>query len=950
MNKQYSYHDHINLFVEGRITKEDAVRQQQTAKEILHRLKNQPGLILADEVGMGKTFVALAVATSVALTDVEKRPVIVMVPPSLKEKWPRDFQLFKERCLPKHLADQIQGGSAERAVAFLKFLDDPPERKKSIIFLTHGAMYRGLHDHWVKLAIIRKALLQYGSPDSVRRGVNRFAGELLHKRWITRESEQVWSDLLDKPPEDWLAVLHDHGIDPEGDDNPENDDDPVPDLVIQALNRIDVSSVSSAIQRIPVRKTKYFKENLRKARNEINQELRRLWAECIGSLHYKLPLLVLDEAHHLKNPHTRFSSLFHVEEASSDADTISQGPLKGIFERMLFLTATPFQLGHHELCSVLERFTAISWDPPTVPAGGCETYQDKIKQLLKQLDAAQEAAVRFENTWGRLRKEDLGIKEKRTEDVDTWWHEINKKGLSEKAASPAIEGAIRRYDQTKSAMKKAEDLLSSWVIRHNKLDSFVFGRSKVPRRRRMIGNQIQESQLAQPSGIEVDSESLLPFLLAARVTTFNPDSRPVFAEGLASSYEAFLHTRRRGKRTETVVTILDEDDDMITPPKQDSVGEWYLNQLEKLLPIDSQEESLKHPKISVTVQRAVDLWRQGEKVLIFCHYIMTGRTLRQHISQVITQEIQQSGSEKLSVKQEDTLKNLDQIGQRFFDEKTILRRAIDEHISGILDKYTGLSEHREKLTDIIRRYVRTPTFLVRYFPLDRGRLDQKALVRAFNTKDGSGLTLNRVIEDFLDFLVMRCGTLERQNYIEALDNIQTGSIMGRDVVQTFGDDEFQNVDAHRRERLLPNVRLVNGSTKSETRQRLMLTFNTPFFPEILISSSVLAEGVDLHLNCRHVIHHDLCWNPSTLEQRTGRVDRIGAKMERCGQPLYIYLPYIAETQDEKMFRVVMDRERWFKVVMGESYQMDARSTEKLAERIPLPKTAAEDLAFSLKLQ
>jgi hypothetical protein len=112
---------------------------------------------------------------------------------------------------------------------------------------------------------------------------------------------------------------------------------------------------------------------------------------------------------------------------------------------------------------------------------------------------------------------------------------------------------------------------------------------------------------------------------------------------------------------------------------------------------------------------------------------------------------------------------------------------------------------------------------------------------------------------------------------------------------------------------------------------------------------VLAEGVDLHLNCRYLIHHDLCWNPSTLEQRTGRIDRIGAKAERCGQSIFLYLPYIAETQDEKMYRVVMDRERWFSVVMGENYKVDARSVEKLAARIPLPEAAARELAFRLEV-
>ena len=92
--------------------------------------------------------------------------------------------------------------------------------------------------------------------------------------------------------------------------------------------------------------------------------------------------------------------------------------------------------------------------------------------------------------------------------------------------------------------------------------------------------------------------------------------------------------------------------------------------------------------------------------------------------------------------------------------------------------------------------------------------------------------------------------------------------------------------------VMPNIRLANGLVKQETRQRLMLAFNTPFFPEVLVASSVLAEGVDLHLSCRCVIHHDLSWNPSTLEQRTGRVDRIGAKAETVKRPIEVFLTYI----------------------------------------------------------
>jgi superfamily II DNA/RNA helicase len=149
--------------------------------------------------------------------------------------------------------------------------------------------------------------------------------------------------------------------------------------------------------------------------------------------------------------------------------------------------------------------------------------------------------------------------------------------------------------------------------------------------------------------------------------------------------------------------------------------------------------------------------------------------------------------------------------------------------------------------------------------------------------------------------------------------------------------------------LMPNVRLANGSVRQETRKRLMLAFNTPFFPEVLVASSVMSEGVDLQHDCRHVIHHDLDWNPSTLEQRTGRIDRIGSKAQAVGQPVVIYEPYIGGTHDEKMFRVVKDRERWFGVVMGETLQLGELATDQQEDRVPLPVALAEQLTMNLSL-
>ena len=76
-------------------------RQMETVSAILHRFSELPGVILADEVGMGKTFVALGVAVSIAFSDAVNEPVVIMVPSGLMGKWPTDLNAFKAHCLPK---------------------------------------------------------------------------------------------------------------------------------------------------------------------------------------------------------------------------------------------------------------------------------------------------------------------------------------------------------------------------------------------------------------------------------------------------------------------------------------------------------------------------------------------------------------------------------------------------------------------------------------------------------------------------------------------------------------------------------------------------------------------------------------------------------------------------------------------------------------------------------
>jgi superfamily II DNA or RNA helicase len=934
MNFDYKLHTGIDLFVEGRISYSDAKRQERTARAVLENLKKYPGQIIADEVGMGKTFVALAVASSIAIA--EDRPIVIMIPANLKSKWPRDYKRFLEFCVPEDMQKRLKFGVAENGVQFLKYLDDPPERRKSIVFMTHGSLTRTLSDGWVKLAIIQRAIRGRHNTKAIRKILYRFLGDLLFMRWIATKHTDIWEKLLKTHPSKWLKLLLKHSIDPENDNNVETDDDPVPESVIKALEKMrskDLQEIYNALDQIPRRKTKHFNTHLKKAREIINKKVKNVWYSSMQNIDYKLPLLILDEAHHLKNSHTRLASLFHSNEALEDSNSYSKdGQLANVFERMLFLTATPFQLGHNELCSVLDRFKGITWQESTMPRGGLKSYQKLLDDLRKNLDSAQFSAVSFDGAWGKLKYADLFIDgiEYDQKDNDKWWVAMMR---SVNRSNTQLQ-AFNRYKECKDKMGEAEKLLKKMVIRH--LKSKVFPDTDIYRRSRLIGNDIindKPNNENHVEGLQVKGESLLPFLLAARMAVKSGNQRSFFAEGLASSYEAFMKTTALDKVKDNVDTDDDIESDSLKIIKNER-DSWYLDNISKQF---SKRRKADHPKIGATVNKAINLWNSGEKVLIFCHYIQTGRALRQYISDAIKSQIIKEGVKKMKCPQADVLDKLNDIGKRFFNEESSFMMAFSDKMFQLLKEVDNFSEEdKQKLISVIQRFLRTPSFLVRFFPINQHIFSADTVSKAFNKTDSSGLSLEGLIKNFIQFIDKNCNAHERQEYLDSLSDISTGDIRAEDV----DESEYSNFS--------PIVRLVNGSTKQSARQTLMLTFNTPFFPEILVASSVMAEGVDLQLNCRYIIHHDLCWNPSTLEQRTGRIDRIGAKAELCGQSINIFLPFIAETQDEKMYRVVIDRERWFNIVMGEKFKIDVSSTDKLAERLILPEKIINELQFKLE--
>jgi ERCC4-related helicase len=74
---------------------------------------------------------------------------------------------------------------------------------------------------------------------------------------------------------------------------------------------------------------------------------------------------------------------------------------------------------------------------------------------------------------------------------------------------------------------------------------------------------------------------------------------------------------------------------------------------------------------------------------------------------------------------------------------------------------------------------------------------------------------------------------------------------------------------------------------------------------VLISTDSMAEGLNLHQRCFHLIHLDLPYNPNRLEQRNGRIDRYGQRND----PEIRYLFLVGTFEERLLLRLIAKYEK-----------------------------------------
>ena len=80
---------------------------------------------------------------------------------------------------------------------------------------------------------------------------------------------------------------------------------------------------------------------------------------------------------------------------------------------------------------------------------------------------------------------------------------------------------------------------------------------------------------------------------------------------------------------------------------------------------------------------------------------------------------------------------------------------------------------------------------------------------------------------------------------------------------------------------------------------------------VLLSTESGGEGRNMQF-CNTLVNHDLPWNPQVIEQRIGRVHRIGQTRE-----VFIFNLAARETVEEKILHILDEKINMFELVVGE---------------------------------
>jgi Helicase conserved C-terminal domain len=932
----------------------DVERQEDTVLRALAMLDEQPGVVLADEVGMGKTYEALGVLAARLHERPDGRSLILTPGPDLNTKWTKDLRGF---CDANRTMFAGFAGRFEPADSLAKLVQCLARSHVVVAPVTVFIGGRASADLAYLLSLWGEARELAG---------NQLAAIFRRYRDGKLERVQVTKELfLDAFP--WPAIkphladiLRDHA---------------------RGEASLDAMWEMAGYEAF-------------EHKDAIDRALADLRFRIIGRMLPPIDLLVVDEAHKLKS-------------SDSVRTTGVRTAFGGRFERALFLTATPFQLTVSELRQVFALFALARSAPADL--------MDQADHLLAEVDEYTAAYEQFERVWARADgvvaadfagwfAQDPGLA---TDPDDVVLRPIVAAARRLLALKrDKIEPSFRRW----MIRSLRED--KRVYRRNNRLRLRAQGPAGVPflLYERFIAELFRSGTRTHKAAVQINMVSSFG---AAREGALLADGPADRLEGDAEAYRRLLQEVVGQLRSEAGghPKIGHVVSDALAAVDRDEKTLIFCARVETLRELKRQIETAWEQKVLERWRRAYPGASHND---VFEHEV-DGKRVDGHHSRLRDRFSRAQDALYLALRERYVSTLLDgwtptpaQLEQLVTSANVILQRQLVgrtqaerfdwslakrcvEQAAALMVRDLGLDRDidEQALTQLT-----DPRFVALGYDLEKDDVEDFAIGDATPSwaidLEDAKLILRRehlwaylagplhnvppelrvrTVERLASYLVARnvpflpdllefahaegvdLERIESRALLPVIDRFWT-TATGRpwcDLLRRFLTYADTLDDEHRREVLDDAVRagdLVRHTVDGESRERLREAFNTPLFPMVLVANEVMQEGLDLHHHCRRVVHHDLAWNPAQLEQRVGRVDRLGSLVQRLRDrkpetTLDVLLPLIANTIDERLDRAVRLRERWLEFLLGAAPRIDEYGlADEPAHPLPLAFAAA----------
>ena len=615
----------------------DADRQAATVDALLDRFfhpkdKRRWELqILADEVGMGKTFVGLGVAYSVleamrnqlASDDLRGcyQKVLIITPgnSALFAKWRREVGEFVKRCVKAEHRDEARRWFA---VAPVERIDDLASELRRggaaprVVLASMGIFGGGrLRNYDVKRRHLLGVLFRYWGP--------RFKGKK-RKRLLKGapegwSSDPKWFDVFDDREAEQLLFSNDELA-----------------AAIRQVDRRDdqIENLLDTCKAIAEPYVRKRDELFSKVERQLVGIYRELMTCLIGR---SLPLVIVDEAHNWKNG----------PSAGSNGYNGFTQLIGCRARRALLLTATPFQLRPAEMLEILKVGDHLR---PCPTEAESKTRRDRLtyhrESVIRPiLDRAARHSRSFTRAWSKLPPSTAAESIQTTWDSTPLVHARSQLDELAKRSGVAASGELEHIvdaalsdvdPEIRQLMREGlrlfvynSDLsheLGAIVVRHRRHTGHRLFRVGVEYQ--PDGNGAAERPdrhvLHASPGVDVKGDGELPHYLLMRCVSEmkGGKGRSSLGSALTGCYSTLIESaegRALKKRLSDA-----------------SLGRVYLDLLMGM--VDARHDP-KHPKVHEVVDAVVQNWKAGEKTLIFCFRTNTAKRLHDIIDERIRKEL-----------------------------------------------------------------------------------------------------------------------------------------------------------------------------------------------------------------------------------------------------------------------------------------------------------------------